>query len=118
MQPLSQVFPCSDPHCNLAWIGSALCFKGSPKALEQYVTGLIDHMGFPKPLPHLKHGGGIAEHVSYKKSEWLRIGVLEWLNGYLPPEASDALLEKERLANAATLDERAGSLQLVGRKAA
>lgn len=104
----------TDPHCNLAWIGKALAFQGSEDLLREFVEGLIDQLDFPKPLPHRMHGGGVGRHVCPKRSQWLRAGVLQWLNTYLPPDASAALIARERAKNADLLDQRAGNLSLVG----
>lgn len=101
------------PTCNLHWIGRMLNHGGSTHKLEEYVTRLIAEEGFPKPMPHLKHGGGLSHDVSYRRSQWIRAGVLEWLGRYLPPGAVAQDDDRAREAAADEMDRAAGHLHLV-----
>ncbi len=102
-----------EPTCTLHWIGRMLGHDGSTQALEQYVSNLIATEGFPPPMPHRKHGGGISHEVSYRRSHWIRAAVLQWFSGYLPPAAGAALDDRARAAAADDMDRAAGNLQLV-----
>lgn len=107
----------ADPTCNLHWIGRQLGWdfaRRSDRALEQYVEGLIAELGFPRPLPHRKHGGGISTDVSYPRSSWIRVGVLQWLGDFLPPEAGAAVDAAAMHAAADDMDAAALNLRLVG----
>lgn len=102
----------ADPTCTCAWICKQLGQEGSEAVLVDYVEQLIDLRGFPRPLPHRAHGGKIVDGVSYARSRWVRAGVLQWLNDYLPPAASAALDKAAEAAAAADMDRAA--LRLVG----
>lgn len=106
-------FDGADPTCNLHWIGVQLGHDGSTASLEQYVAQLIADEGFPPPLPHLKHGGGLSRSVSYRRSQWIRAGVLAWLGHFLPPSASTAIEAADLEAAAREMDTAATHLQLV-----
>lgn len=101
------------PCCNLHWIGKQLGHDGSEKNLEDYVAELIDGAGFPRPLPHRKHGGGLSFGVSYSRSQWIRAGVIKWLEDYLPPAAAAALDDAARAEAAEEMDQAARNLTLV-----
>ena len=98
------------PTCTLYWICKQLGFHGSDVRRVRYVSALIAERGFPAPLPHEKVGGGISDEVSAMRSQWLRIGVENWLGDYLPPGASAALTAAEASAAAADMDAAAHRL--------
>ena len=105
-----------EPTCNLHWIGKQLGWdfaRRSSAMLEDYVSGLIDFHGFPRPLPHRAHGGAICKGVSYPRSAWIRVGVLQWLANFLPPEAGAAITAAHEAAAAAEMDRAACHLHLV-----
>ncbi len=104
------------PTCDCRWIGRQLGHDGSDPALVAYVEALIDGAGFPAPLPHRKHGGGLSTAVHVDRSQWLRAGVVAWLSNYLPPSAAGMLDDAARQAAADDMDAAAanlGSLRLV-----
>lgn len=101
------------PTCNAHWIGKQLGHDGSAATLEDYLETLIAEAGFPRPLPHRKHGGGLSFEVSYARSQWIRLGVVQWLEDFLPPPASAALEEKAFADAADEMDAAAQSLTLV-----
>jgi len=104
----------AQPTCTLYWICTKLGARGSDDARKAYIEGLIETHGFPKPLPHLKHGGGISTDIHPIRSQWIRAGVEHWLGDYLPPAACAALGEHAEAAAAAEMDAAAGRLHLVG----
>lgn len=96
--------------CNLHWIRRVLgAREKQDELLIDYVELLIAHSGFPPPLPHRKHGGGLETGVA-RRSEWLRAGVIEWLSGYLPPAAVAALESDEKELASAEMDAAAAAL--------
>lgn len=103
----------AEPCCGLNWIGKQLGHKGSEANLEAYVSELIDRAGFPKPLPHRKHGGGLSWDVSYSRSQWIRTGVISWLGDFLPPAAACAIDDLAREEAADEMDQAARSLTLL-----
>lgn len=106
----------ADPTCTAAWICKQLGQEGSEAVLVDYLELLIDLRGFPKPLPHRAHGGRIVDGVHFQRSRWVRAGVLQWLNDYLPPAAAAAADKAAEAAAAAEMDRNA--LRLVGGTAA
>lgn len=118
MSAFSQLLVPNDdpPTCNLHWIGTRLGFDRSPAALEQYVTCLIEQRGFPRPLPHLRHGGMIADYVSYSRSRWIRLAVVNWLGDFFPPDLCTAIDDCAGQQAAAEMDRRAAHLALVSNR--
>lgn len=114
--PLAPLGTVADPTCTAAWICKQLGQEGSEAVCTAYLEGLIAARGFPRPLPHRAHGGKIVDGVSYTRSRWVRAGVLQWLNDYLPPAASAAMDKAAEAAAAADMDRAA--LRLVGGTAA
>lgn len=102
------------PTCNLQWICKRLGHDGTDASKVGYVGGLIMAFGFPKPLPHLAHGGKVALGVHPQRSQWLRVGVEAWLADYLPPAGAAALDAAAQRAAAADMDSAAMNLRLVG----
>lgn len=102
------------PTCNLQWICKHLGFKGAEASQIAYVDGLIDLEGFPRPLPHLAHGGGISKEIHATRSQWIRTAVEAWLADFLPPAGAAALDAAAQRDAAADMDARAGNLRLVG----
>lgn len=102
------------PTCNLSWICRQLGHKGSDASKVAYVGGLIMAHGFPKPMPHLAHGGFISVGIHPTRSQWLRAGVEEWLADFLPPSGAAALDAAAARAAAADMDRNAMNLRLVG----
>ena len=99
--------------CTCRWVGKQLGHEGSDAALVAYVEELIAGCGFPRPLPHRKHGGGLATCVHVDRSRWIRAGVLDWLTDFLPPSAAAALDNAARERAADEMDAAAGNLRLV-----
>ena len=68
------------PTCGFYWIRKAFGEGGrsgcSEARFARFLTELIEQSGFPRPLPHAKHGGGIETGVT-PRSQWLRAGVIE-----------------------------------------
>lgn len=102
------------PTCNLQWICKQLGHDGSDATKVAYVGGLIIGFDFPKPLPHLAHGGAIGIGIHPHRSQWVRCGVEAWLADYLPPAGAAALDAAAQRAAAADMDAMAGKLVLVG----
>jgi hypothetical protein len=98
--------------CNFRWVGKVLGHRGSDEILVDYIDLLIDQAGFPRPLPHRKHGGGLETGVA-PRSEWIRAGVIDWLGNYLPPSAAAALDDAAEAAAAEAMDAAASDLRLV-----
>lgn len=74
-----------------AWMGcTGSESRVSDARFAEFLTELIGTSQFPKPLPSPRHGGGIERGVT-PRSKWLKAGVLQWLSGYLPPDAADAI---------------------------
>lgn len=84
----------------------------SDKAMPAYVTALIDHKGFPRPLPGFKKGQ-LVEVVA-PRSRWRRLAVDTWLDNYLPPEALAAADAAAQAQAASEMDRAAAGLRLVG----
>lgn len=98
------------PTCSIYWIKRILGHRRSDKALIRYVELLIAEQGFPQPLPHLKHGGGLETGVALK-SEWLRAAVEAWLeDNFLPPSAAAMLERADEDEAAAAMDAAAFNL--------
>lgn len=101
-----------DQTCTFQWIKSRMGCAGSDGPSDPYfatfLANLIEQDGFPKPLPHAKHGGGIERGVTWR-SKWLRAGVLQWLAGYLPPDAA-AAIDADALRSAADDMDQAAAL--------
>jgi hypothetical protein len=102
------------PTCNLQWICKQLGHDGSEASQVAYVRGLIDDHGFPRPFPHLAHGGGLSSDIHAIRSQWLRAGVEAWLADFLPPAGAAALDAAAQRAAAEDMDRMAGNLRLVG----
>lgn len=102
------------PTVGFYWVGRVLGHRGSDAALVDYLTLLIGQAGFPRPLPHRKHGGGLCRDVA-ARSEWLRPAVLAWLHDFLPPEATALALAASEADAAAAMDAAAANLRLVTR---
>lgn len=99
------------PTCNAHWICAQLGYtKKTDACRERYINRLIDDHGFPKPLPHEAHGGGISSEVNAKRSQWVRVAVERWLGDYLPPDSAAALEDDEAAAAAADMDAAAENL--------
>ena len=104
------------PTCDCRWVGRSLGHTGSDTALVAYIEELIEGAGFPPPLPHRKHGGGLSTGVHVDRSQWIRAGVVSWLGDYLPPSAGAALDDAAMNAAADDMDaaaENLGTLRLV-----
>lgn len=78
-------------------------------SLIRYVEGLIEHHGFPPPLPLFRNGGEITGEVR-SDSKWLRAAVMEWLEGFLPPTIPAALADEAEQEAAAAMDAAATTL--------
>jgi hypothetical protein len=104
----------AEPTVTAWWIQRQLGHKGSDKLLEAFLEGLIAQHGFPEPLPHQKWGGGLDTALNARRSRWLRVAVLAWLDNYLPPEAVVSLDAAHQAAAAEDMDQAAGNLRLVG----
>ena len=102
------------PTCNLQWICNQLGHDGSEARQVAYVAGLIAEEGFPRPFPHLAHGGGLSRDIHPTRSQWLRAGVEAWLADFLPPAGAAAIDAAAQRAAAAEMDDMAGKLRLVG----
>lgn len=102
-----------DQTCTFQWIKSRMGCAGSGGPSDDrfaaFLSNLIDQDGFPRPLPHARHGGGIERGVTHR-SKWLRPGVLQWLTGYLPPAAAAALDAEALRTAAADMDDAAKAL--------
>lgn len=117
MSLLSQLLAPADgdpPTCNLQWICRQLGEAGSDAAKITYVRGLIDEHGFPRPLPHLAHGGKVSLDIHAIRSQWIRAGVEAWIADFLPPAGAAALDAAAQRAAAADMDNAALHLRLVG----
>lgn len=117
MSLLSQLLAPADgdpPTCNLQWICRQLGEAGSDAAKITYVRGLIDDHGFPRPLPHLAHGGKISLDIHPIRSQWIRVAVEAWLADFLPPTATAALDAAAQRAAAADMDNAALGLKQLG----
>lgn len=110
------------PTVAFPWVRRALGQSGprapSDARFAAFIETLIAELGFPRPLPHPRHGGGIETGVT-EKSCWLRAGVVDWLGDYLPPDAAAAVDTAHASAAADEMDEAAAllgkpRLQLVG----
>lgn len=98
------------PTCTIFWIKRVLGHRRSDKSLVRFVALLIAEQGFPQPIPHLKHGGGLETGVALK-SEWLRAAVESWLeDNFLPPSAAAMLDRAGADEAAAAMDAAAASL--------
>lgn len=97
------------PTVGFYWVGRVLGHRGSDTALADYLNLLIAQAGFPRPLPHRKHGGGLTSAVA-ARSEWLRPAVLAWLHDYLPPEAAALALAASEADAADQMDAAAANL--------
>lgn len=106
------------PTCSIFWIRKVLGHRRSDAALVRFLDLLIAEQGFPRPLPHYKHGGGLETGVALK-SEWLRAAVESWLeNNFLPPSAAAMLDRAGEDEAAAAMDAAAFNLGSSCRKAA
>jgi hypothetical protein len=83
----------------------------SPAWICRYLDQLIEHEGFPPPLPLLTRGG--LTRSAHRRSEWLRDAVDAWLGGQAPPPLAPAIDEAARSAAGARMDARARRLYLV-----
>lgn len=99
------------PTCSILWIKRVLGHRRSGDAtLIRFVNLLIEEQGFPRPLPHYKHGGGLETGVAMK-SEWLRAAVESWLeDNFLPPSAAAMLERADEAEAAAAMDAAACNL--------
>lgn len=95
------------PTCNLQWICKQLGHDGTDASKVAYIGGLIMAFDFPKPLPHLAHGGFISPGIHATRSQWVRAGVEAWLADYLPPAGAVALDAAAQRAAAADMDNAA-----------
>jgi hypothetical protein len=113
MSALSRYLADDDPTVTAPWVAKQLGHKGSDALLEAYLQDLVDELGFPRPLPHWKWGGGISKDIDARRSRWRREAVIAWLDDYLPPDAALAI-DAAAMADAADeMDRAAGSLALV-----
>jgi hypothetical protein len=103
-----------EPTCTLHWICRQLGHAGTDVSKIRYVEGLIANLGFPRPLPHLAHGGRISGDIHAQRSRWIRRGVEVWMGDYLPPAAAAALADEAAHEAAEEMDRNACHLQLVG----
>lgn len=99
-----------EPCCDCRWIGRAIGHRGSDAKLVAYIEDLITDAGFPRPIPHRRHGGGLSTGVHVDRSQWIRAGVLDWLGDFLPPSATLALDDVARKEAADEMDAAAESL--------
>lgn len=102
------------PTCNLQWICKHLGHESSEAGQIVYVRGLIDDHGFPRPLPHLAHGGKVSLDIHATRSQWIRTAVGAWLADFLPPAGAAALDAAAQREAAAEMDSAAFNLRLVG----
>lgn len=104
--------------CTLGYIRAALGRRDyGDKRMVTYVTLLVEHHGFPKPLPTLRKKA-LTGAVT-PDSNWLRDAVDAWLEDFLPPEAGAQLDAAAKAAAAADMDNAAaqlgrGRLRVVG----
>lgn len=98
--------------CTAQWIARVLGKTGyGNRRLTTYLQGLVNHTGFPAPLPDLV-GQDIVDGVT-PNSRWLRVAVDKWLDDRLPPAAVAALHIADRETAAADMDAAAADLRLV-----
>lgn len=81
--------------------------------LLSYMRALIAAHGFPRPLPAPVKKRAVAD--VHPESQWRRVAVDHWLDGYLPPDCPAALDERALAAAATDMDARAANLRLVAR---
>ena len=99
------------------WQTAALvgCRRFGKERLLSYLTALIDQHGFPRPLPApVKKRAVAAVHPA---SQWRRVAVDHWLDGFLPPDCTAALDAQALEAAASAMDQAAaglGKLRAVG----
>lgn len=100
--------------CTLWFIRRELGQHGySDRRMVAYVTQLIDQHDFPRPLPAMRKGGVLTSAVT-SNSTWPRAAVEAWIEGWLPPDAAAAIDRKARAEAAASMDDAARNLRLVG----
>lgn len=115
MSAITHICRGDDPTCNLHWIARQLGCAGESDAHKiRYVDQLIAHFGFPRPLPHLAHGGRVATTIHPVRSQWIRAGVEAWLADFLPPAGADAIDAAARRAAADEMDSAALGLKQLG----
>ncbi len=102
--------------CTFYWVrrqfGQGARSRCSDNKFGAFLEDLIENEGFPRPLPHPKHGGGIERGVT-NRSQWIRAGVVEWLGDYLPPSAATAIDAQAMRSAADDMDAAARKLCLV-----
>lgn len=102
------------PTCNLSWICKQLGHEGSEASQVAYAQGLIATTGFPRPLPHLAHGGRVSLDIHPTRSQWIRAAVEAWLADWFPPAGAAALDAAAVRLAAEEMDAMACNLRLVG----
>jgi hypothetical protein len=115
--PLRSPKPADDPGdttCTLWFIRRELGQHGySDRRMIAYVRQLIAHHDFPHPLPAMTKGGALSADVT-ARSTWVRAGVEAWIEGFLPPDGAALVDRKARADAAASMDDAARHLRLVG----
>lgn len=101
-----------EPTIGFHWVKRRFGARCSDARFVEFLTNLIAECGFPKPLPHPRHGGGIERGVT-DKSCWIRAAVFEWMADFLPPAIAQALDARAQEDAADEMDEAAARLQLV-----
>lgn len=99
-----------EPTVTFHWIKSRFRQRTMSDArFARFLAGLIAEQDFPRPLPHPRHGGGIEYGVAYR-SVWLKTGVEQWFENYLPPAAGAAIDAAARREAASAMDAAAARL--------
>ena len=80
--------------------------------LLSYMRALIAGHGFPRPLPAPVKKRAVAD--VHPESQWRRVAVDHWLDGFLPPDCSAALDDRALAAAANDMDARAANLRAIG----
>lgn len=101
-----------DPTYNLWQVAALLgCKHFGKDRLISYVADLVANHRFPRPLPSRYGGRTVAE--TNPNSQWRRVAVDHWLDGFLPPDCT-AALDAQALEQAANdMDARAANLRAV-----
>lgn len=98
--------------CSLWFIAGRLGKRErSPKWLAGYVQQLVDHEGFPPPLPHYRAGRKVEQVC--EQHRWQLDAVEAWFDGLLPPplrEVTPGYSPALAARFAGTLDARAAAI--------
>ena len=96
------------------WHVAALvgCKRFGKDRLLSYMRALIADHDFPRPLPAPVKKRAVA--AVHPESQWRRVAVDHWLDGFLPPDCTAALDDRALAAAANDMDARAANLRAVG----